>query len=213
AFANGIFAVFSAAPGTVAVDSDGGAVSVGGLQFASDGYNIIGDAIGLGTGATIIRVGDGTSAGALFKATVASELTGGAGLDKTDLGTLILTGTNSYTGNTTVSFGTLQLGDGGTSGSIVGDVDVNGVLAFDRSDSLTFAGAISGGGAVNQIGGGILTLAGDNTYTGATNVNAGTLLINGNQSAATGDTRVAGGATLGGVGTMGGNVDVADGGI
>ena len=46
----------------------------------------------------------------------------------------------------------LQLGSGGTTGSIVGNVSDNGVLAFDRSDTMTFAGAISGSGAVSQIG-------------------------------------------------------------
>src|SRR3546814_5565690 len=55
-------------------------------------------------------------------------------------------------------------------------------------------------------------LNGANSYAGATNVNAGTLLVDGNQSAATGLTTVASGATLGGIGTIGGDVNVAAGG-
>ena len=90
-------------------------------------------------------------------------------------GTTILTGSNTYTGGTTISAGTLQLGNGGTTGSITGDVTDNGVLAFDRSDSVTFAGAISGTGGVTQIGTGTTILTGNNTYSGGTTISAGTL--------------------------------------
>ena len=73
-------------------------------------------------------------------------------------GALILTGANTYTGGTTISAaipfetsgGTLQIGNGGTSGSIVGNVTNNGALVFDRSDTITFGGAISGTGSVTQ---------------------------------------------------------------
>src|SRR3546814_16619153 len=44
-----------------------------------------------------------------------------------------------------------------------------------------------------------------NSYSGGTAVNTGTLLVNGDQSAATGVTSV-GAATLGGTGTIGGDV-------
>ena len=84
--------------------------------------------------------------------------------------------------------GTLQIGAGGTSGSIGGDVENDGRLVFNRSDSVTFAGAISGLGAVDQSGNGILTLTGANSYSGGTNVRAGTLQIarDANIGAATG---------------------------
>ena len=71
---------------------------------------------------------------------------------------------------------------------------------------------VSGSGTLTQLGPGTLTLTGANTYTGATTVTAGTLLINGTQTAATGAVSVAAGATLGGTGTTGGVVTVADGG-
>ena len=79
-------------------------------------------------------------------ATVASELRGTQGLHKTDFGALVLTGNNNYTGATTVSDGVLQLGDGGTSGSIKGDVIVDshvygqGTLAIDRNNRTGVAG-------------------------------------------------------------------------
>ena len=58
-------------------------------------------------------------------------------------GTLALTGASTFTGGTTVSGGTLRIGNGGTTGSIGGNVVNNGVLAFHRSNALTFTGAIS----------------------------------------------------------------------
>ncbi len=79
---------------------------------------------------------------------------GGGGLTKQSGGTLTLTAANSYTGGTTIAAGTLQLGNGGASGSIVGDVTDNGALAFDRSDVVSFDGTISGSGSVSQIGAG-----------------------------------------------------------
>jgi autotransporter-associated beta strand protein len=59
---------------------------------------------------------------------------------------------------------------GGTTGSIIGDVANSGVLAFNRSDANTFAGAISGTGSVSQIGTGTTILTGDSTYTGGTTI-------------------------------------------
>ena len=100
--------------------------------------------------------------------------TGGA-LVKVGTGTMILSGDNTYTGGTTISGGALQLGDGGASGSIVGNVVNNSIFAINRSDTYIFGGAISGTGAFMQLGTGTTVLTGTNTYTGATNVNAGTL--------------------------------------
>ncbi|WP_163266230.1 autotransporter-associated beta strand repeat-containing protein [Chelativorans alearense] len=142
-----------------------------------------------------------------------SGMIGGTGpLTKTGGGTLTLAGDNTYEGGTTISSGILQLGEGGASGSILGDVLNNGTLAFNRSDTLTFAGLISGNGSVEQIGSGITILTGNNAYSGATTVQSGRLLINGDQSGATGLTSVENGAALGGIGTIGGDVIVADGG-
>jgi autotransporter-associated beta strand protein len=48
-------------------------------------------------------------------------------------GTWIITGTNNYSGGTTIAGGTLQLGNGGTTGDLLGNVTDNGTLTFDRS--------------------------------------------------------------------------------
>ncbi|HEY4146948.1 autotransporter-associated beta strand repeat-containing protein [Pinirhizobacter sp.] len=206
------FAIFAGAAGRVTVDASLGDINSSGMQFATDGYRVEGDAIALTGSAPVIRVGDGTTDGAGMTATIASVLTGSSGMTKSDLGTLVLAGDNTYTGGTTITDGTLQLGEGGTTGSILGDVINNGTLAFNHSDDHAFDGQVSGVGGVTQLGSGTTTLTAGNSYTGATTVQGGTLLINGDQSAATGATNVLNGGTLGGTGTIGGNVTVADGG-
>jgi autotransporter-associated beta strand protein len=117
-------------------------------------------------------------------------------------GTLILSGDSTYTGGTTINAGTLQLGNGGSSGSIVGDITNNGALAFNRSDTFTFPGVISGTGALQQIGTGTTILTGNNTYTGDTTISAGALIVNGS-IASSSLTTVNSGASLLGTGTVG----------
>ena len=109
--------------------------------------------------------------------TYADVISGTGQLVQTGNGTLTLTGQNSYTGGTTINSGTLQIGNGGITGAITGDILNNGSLVFNRSDSLTYGGAVSGSGNFVKAGNGTLTLLGDNTYTGGTTLNSGTLQI------------------------------------
>jgi subtilase-type serine protease len=103
------------------------------------------------------------------------------GLTKLGDGALALTGTNTYTGDTVVSAGLLQLGDGGTGGSIISNVtvDAGALFAINRSDTYEFSPAISGTGSFAATGGstglGATVLGGINTYSGATAVLGGTL--------------------------------------
>jgi fibronectin-binding autotransporter adhesin len=90
---------------------------------------------------------------------------------------LILTGTNIYTGGTTISAGTLRIGSGSTTGSIMGDVVNNSVIEFNRSNAYTFSGNITGTGTLNKLGTGALKLTGTNAYGGVTSVLNGTLQI------------------------------------
>ena len=99
------------------------------------------------------------------------------GIIKTGAGTLTLTGTNTYSGGTTVSEGILQIGDNGTTGSVTGDITNNAALIFNRTSSYTYAGVISGTGTFEQAGSGTTIFTGANIYSGGTTISAGTLQI------------------------------------
>lgn len=135
---------------------------------------------------------DGTSIGNAITGVISNSL-GVLSVTKSNSSTWTLTNANTYTGTTTVSGGTLQIGNGGTSGSIAstGGVVDNATLAFNRSDSLAVANVISGTGAVVQAGTGTTTLSGANTYTGNTLVNAGTLEITSSYLENTADVSIA----------------------
>ena len=110
-------------------------------------------------------------------ATYAGLVSGTGGLDKTGAGTLTLTQNQAFTGTTTISAGVLQLGNGGTTGSVSGNIVDNGTLVVNRSNALTLAGTISGTGSLVQAGLGNTTLTADNGYTGGTTISAGTLQL------------------------------------
>jgi autotransporter-associated beta strand protein/T5SS/PEP-CTERM-associated repeat protein len=132
--------------------------------------------------------------------TLSAQVSGSGQILKDGIGTVILTGNNTYSGGTTINAGTLQLGNGGTTGSLTGNVIDDGILAFNRSDSVTYHGVISGGGSVQQNGTGTTVLVMDNTYTGTTTVNAGTLIVDGSISST--QTVVNPGGLLGGNGSL-----------
>jgi outer membrane autotransporter protein len=149
----------------------------------------------------------------------------------TGTGTVVLAGANSYAGGTTICNCTvLQLGNGGASGSILGNVANAGTLAFNRSDTYTFAGVISNdaltagsAGKVVQMGSGTTVLTGTNTYSGGTTITGGTLSVSrdANLGAASGGLTFNGGvlqitgtsfATARAItfGNGGGGLDIAD---
>ena len=104
------------------------------------------------------------------------------GLNKLGTNSLILTAASTYTGPTTVSAGTLQLGTGvaGANGSLASpSIADSGTLLFAPAPGTTesYSGSIGGGGGVTINGNatGTTTLLGGNTYTGTTTVTSGTL--------------------------------------
>jgi autotransporter-associated beta strand protein len=128
-------------------------------------------------GSPTLTVG-GANATSTFSGTI-TDTNGTLALEKTGSGTVVLTGTNGYSGPTTITGGTLQIGDGGTTGSIASNAGVinDAILIFNRSNDLTVACDISGGGALTKQGAGVLTLSGNNNYTGQTTISTGTLRL------------------------------------
>jgi outer membrane autotransporter protein/CSLREA domain-containing protein len=105
--------------------------------------------------------------------TYAEAIGGGGTIEKRGTARLVLTGTNTYTGDTVVAEGALQ----GDTLSILGDVDDDALLVFDQEmgDPEDFMGAISGTGRLEKIGAGTLFLRTANSYGGGTTVSDGTL--------------------------------------
>lgn len=104
-------------------------------------------------------------------------LSGSGPLMKFGAGSLTVTGSHSYTGGTTISAGTLQLGDGATNGVVQGDIVNNGALVVNNASDSGISGVVSGTGGLTKLGAGTFTLASASTCTGATLVGAGNLVV------------------------------------
>ncbi|MGO9113326.1 MAG: beta strand repeat-containing protein, partial [Thermoguttaceae bacterium] len=109
--------------------------------------------------------------------TYGNSITKTLALTKLGPNALTLTAANTYSGLTTVSGGTLQLGDGtqGDDGSIAGKIVNNAALVYNLYGSQVYSGQISGNGSLTKTGTGTLTLNGNSSYTGPTVITAGTL--------------------------------------
>ena len=155
---------------------------------------VLANAVVLNENGTRLEIADGNSA---TQSGTITETGGARRLEKTGSGTLTLTSAASHTGGTTISGGTLQVGDGGTAGSLSGNIVNNATLAFNRSDAVAFAGTLYGTGGLTQVGSGTLTLTGAATHTGGTTVSAGTLRLGASERLADGGAvTVANGATF-----------------
>lgn len=105
---------------------------------------------------------------------------GSASLIKNGDASVTLNTTNSYTGSTTITAGTLQLGDGTTNGDIAGSSSIanDGTLILNRSTgTFTYGNPTSGSGEIIKNGEGTQIFAGASTRFGITTINGGTLQI------------------------------------
>lgn len=200
--------------------ADTGAVTVSGGSFDLGGFSDTVGVVTLSTGSII----NGTLTGSSYAAqsgTVSAVLAGTGALTKTGAGTVTLSGANTYSGSTTIdagilatsgadriatgnsvtvnASGTFQLGGNQTLAGISGSgaIDIGNHILTTGASSTTFAGTISGNGALVKSGAGTLTLSGVNTYHGDTTVSAGTLILaNANALARDAVLTLAAGATL-----------------
>lgn len=104
-------------------------------------------------------------------------------------GTSVFTAANTYTGTTTINNSTLQLGNGGATGSLSTSSTINGLSSgtfkINRSDAVAqgtaFSGsAITGSLKIEQAGAGSTTLNIANTFSGGVIVSGGTLIATAN---------------------------------
>ncbi len=166
-----------------------------GTTFGSVGTNII-----LNTGSLVLDLPGNN--------TFANVISGSGSVAQAGPGVLTLSASNSYSGGTTISAGTLQLSSSGWFGS--GNITDYGTLTFNRSVNSAISASISGSGSVSLTGSGTITLSGNNTYNNGTTISAGTLLVN--SSAGSGPVVVNSSGTLGGGGTIAGAVTINSGG-
>jgi autotransporter-associated beta strand protein len=114
----------------------------------------------------------------LLSASITQANTSAVGFTKAGAGTMTLTGTNNYTDITTINAGVLQIGAGGTAGTLgTSSVTNNGTLAFNRSDNISVSNPISGTGTLSKLGSNTLTLTGAMTYTGSTALSGGAIVF------------------------------------
>ena len=190
--------------GTLAVSNDaalgasgGGLTLTNGSSFEASGtFTLNNRPVALQTGGGNVNVDSS------YTLTVTNPITGTGGLTVNGAGTLVLGGTNSFSGGTVVNNGLLQqsvsgalpiggavtinggavdlAGYGATIGTLSGtggSITNGGGLTVTQGITGTYSGVIAGGGALTKAGGSTLTLAGANSYSGGTIINNGTLAV------------------------------------
>ncbi|MCX6917716.1 MAG: autotransporter-associated beta strand repeat-containing protein [Verrucomicrobia bacterium] len=191
--------------------SFGSATTFGNWTFSGSGMNLSAN--------SIFTVNAGSTAA------IGNLISGAFSLTKAGTGSLTLTGTNTYTGATTVSAGTLTLASGATMSAGALSVASGASLVLNASattSTLTGSGAItigtdttftlnttagnpqflgtfSGAGSLVKSGAGEVFLTGDNSgFTGAITINGGMISVqNSISTLGSGDITVTANATIG----------------
>jgi autotransporter-associated beta strand protein len=203
--------------GNMIFGSGGGTVDVEGnhqfdsLQFISDGYTLN------GSGTLELAAGNGNEVRVLdgYTATIDTQISGAGALDKTEGGTLVLTGDNTYSGGTNLDGGVVQVSADDNLGAASGGLNFDGGtlqttqtmttardaefgkagggLDVDSGTTLTMSGTLSGDGSMVKEGDGTLVLSGDNSYSGGSVLMGGTTQISGNDNLGSGAVVINGG--------------------
>jgi filamentous hemagglutinin family protein len=178
----------------------GAAISTTGNSSTTTLTSTTGTVSGTGNITTAVGNTGSITVNAATAGALSGVISGGGSLVKQGAGTTSLTGNNSYTGITTISAGSLQIGNATTTGTLgSGAVTNNAVLTFSRSNAMTVGNAISGTGSLNQTGAGTTTLTANNSYVGTTTISGGTLQIGSGGPTGTlgvGDVTLSNGANL-----------------
>lgn len=204
----------------------------GGSTISAGTLNILADS-GLGGSAGTLSIGSATlQAAATFSSARTITLTGAAIIDtqantltlsgpiggsgatvtKIGTGTLILTGTNTFSNIMTINAGTVEA----NSTSLPGNIVDNAALIFNQTTAGTYAGVLTGSGTMTKQGTAQLSMTGDSSaFTGAITVTAGDLNVDGKLGGSL--LTISPGGTLSGTGTVsnvtnnGGTISPGDG--
>jgi fibronectin-binding autotransporter adhesin len=124
-----------------------------------------------------------------FTNTYSGIISGAGSITKVSGEFVRFTGVNTYTGATTISAGTLEIGGAGQlgSGSYAGNIDKAATLSINTSANQTLSGVISGGGALTKANSGTLVLNANNTHSGNITVGGGILEVSANGPFRNGD--------------------------
>ncbi|EEE3279120.1 autotransporter outer membrane beta-barrel domain-containing protein [Salmonella enterica subsp. enterica serovar Ealing] len=156
-----------------------GANSYTGGTLISSGTLVANDVNALGTGDVTDNATLMLNTGGDFTNNI-----GGTGrVEKSGDDTLTLSGSNSYTGGTLISSGTLVA----TNVDALGTGDVTDDATLELNTGGDFDNAISGSGQVVKSGDDVLTLSGVNSYSGGTLISDGTLVASNVEALGTGD--------------------------
>lgn len=173
----------------------GGNVAFDELQFITDGYELVGAG-----GSLLLEVGRENEIWVGYQkgATISSPIAGDGGLLKSGLGTLILEGSNSFTGGVLIDTGILSVASdaslGAAGGALTFDggvlkttasfnldrevtLDIGGYLMPDAGTTLVATRVISGEGALGVVGEGTVVLQEENRYQGGTRLDGGVLSV------------------------------------
>ncbi|EAB1511538.1 fibronectin-binding autotransporter adhesin ShdA [Salmonella enterica] len=137
-----------------------GGTTITGGTLTADHADSLGTGVIANSG--VLQVGEGE---------LENTLSGSGLLVKTGTGELTLSGDNSYSGDTTITGGTLTADHADSLGT--GDIDNSGVLQVGEGE---LENTLSGSGSLVKTGTGELTLSGDNTYSGGTTIDDGVLI-------------------------------------